>query len=99
MIMKENLRFTQLRLNYINNNKKISKISNNSCQDRFGFKCTRTIGYRLASIFLKNMKILSQPILVLLFSLLTSKCCLGKASSSFCQINAVILNKHNFMSV
>ena len=54
MIMKENLRFTQLRLNYINNNKKISKISNNSCQDRCGFKCTRTIGYRLASIFLKK---------------------------------------------
>ena len=43
----------------------------------------------LASVFFKNLKHLSYPILVLLFQLLTGKLWLGKASLTFCQITVM----------
>ena len=63
-IMKQNLRFKQLRLNYLNNQKKKRKKEKKehlrlvitSIKGRCGFKCTRTIDCRLASAFLKNLK-------------------------------------------
>ena len=49
-------------------NKKITlKISNKLYQGSCGFKWTRTIFCCLASVFLKNLKHLLHPILVLLF--------------------------------
>ena len=58
--MKENLRFKQLRLNYINNQKttkkRTLKISDELYYDSYDFKCTRTIDNRLASVILKNLK-------------------------------------------
>ena len=58
--MKENLRFKQLRLNYINNQKttkkRTLKISDELYYDSYDFKCNRTIDNRLASVILKNLK-------------------------------------------
>ena len=69
--MKENLRFKQLRLNYISNQKtnekRKPKISNKLYYGSCDFKCTRTVDYRLRSVFLKEFKHLSHSILVLLF--------------------------------
>ena len=67
-MIKENLCFKQLRMNYLKQPKKKRKrtpeISNKLYQGRCGFKCTRTIDYRLARVFLKNLKHHSQPTLV-----------------------------------
>ena len=69
--MKENVRFKQLRLNYINNQKtnkkRKPKISNKLYYGSCDFKCTRTVDYRLPSAFLEELKHLSHTILVLLF--------------------------------
>ena len=64
--MKKNLRFKQLRLNNLNkqkNKKKRPKISIKLYQGKCGFKSTKTIDFRLASVFLKNLKHLSYSIL------------------------------------
>ena len=69
--MKENLEtFQKLRLKYLNNQKnkkRTPKISNKLYQGMCSFKCTRIIDSRLASVFLKYLKNLSHPVLLLLF--------------------------------
>ena len=70
-LMKENLRLKQLRLNYINNQKnkqnRTPNISIKLFQGRYGYKCIRKIDCCLAGVFLKNLKHLSHPVVVLIF--------------------------------
>ena len=70
-IIKENLRLKQLRLFYLNNQKKnkkrTPKISNNSISVGAVSSVIEQFDSRLASVFLKNLKHLPHPVLVLLF--------------------------------
>ena len=52
--MKESLRFKQLRLNYLNKQKKKQNKRPKIGVGRCGFKCTRIVDFRLASVFLKK---------------------------------------------